>query len=188
MKERAPQRQRLTRKQRALVKAKVKDPTASLSKLGVEAGYTSAQHTHRALNAPVVQNELAKVRSLMDEREKLSLGALLTHIEDGLETTEIKALKLEGSKVTVKTEVKDMKTRGAWWDRAMELRGLRRSDQEPAQSGPINIAIILAGGGSDAEKTAVADALLAARIARGLHISENRMMTPEELSDLRRTP
>lgn len=188
MKERAPQRKRLTTQQKKLVRAVVTNPHATLEELGESSGYSGKSQVHRALKAPAVVDELAKMRGLMDEREKLSLGALLTKLEEGLEATQVRSLKVTGTTFSADIEVADQSVRHKWWESAMELRGLKKKDEPSAANGPINIAIILAGGGSEAEKTAVADALLAARLARGLHPIENRDLTPEEAEEYRRTP
>lgn len=182
------QRKRLTDQQKKLVKAVVLNPDATLDQLGASSGYSDRQKVHRALKAPAVVDELAKCRELMDQRPKLALGKLLDHLEDGLEATEVRSLKVDGSKFKVSAEVKDFTNRGKYLDRALELRGLLKQKADAAPNGPVNVAIILMGGGSEAEKTAVADALLAARISRGLHPSENRLMTEDEAATYRRTP
>lgn len=184
---RSPQRKRLTPKQKALVKAVVIDPNASLSELGETSGYSSAQHVHRALQAPAVVDYLAQCRDLMDKREKLTIGALLTHLEEGLEATEIRSLKVDGEKMTVSAEVKDFAVRHKFLTSALKLRGLEGADKDDAPTGPMNVALVLLGGGSDAEKTAVVDLLIAARLSRGLHPIENRKMTAEEAASYRRT-
>ena len=181
-------RKRLTPQQKKLVRAVVLEPNASLSDLGVKAGYSSPQHVHRALKAPGVVSAREKVQGLMEEREKLSLGALLSKIEDGLEATEIRGVKLDGTDIKVSTEVKDFYARHKYLETALELHGAINEKTNVAPSGPINVAIILAGGGSDAEKAAVADALVASRLARGLHPEENRKLTEHEASQYRRAP
>lgn len=185
---RKPQRRRLTKKQKRLVKAMVLDPNATLDELGQSSDYHDKANVSRALKAPAVVDALAKCRELMDQREKLTLGALLTHLEDGLEATDIRSLKVEGEKFKVSAEVKDFPTRHKYLTSAFKLRGLEKPEQDASPSGPVNIAIILAGGGSEAEKTALADALLAARLARGLHPLENRNLTPDEAASYRRSP
>lgn len=188
MKERAPQRKRLTTRQKKLVRAVVMKPHATLKELAQSSNYHDAPAVSKALKAPAVVDELAKMRGLMDQREKLSLGALLTKLEEGLEATQVRSLKVTGTTFSADVETPDQSVRHRWWESAMELRGLKKKDEPSTANGPINIAIILAGGGSEAEKTAVADALLAARLARGLHPIENRDLTPEEAEEYRRTP
>ena len=174
----------LTRRQAKLVRARVMDPHATLDELGLQAGYAGRSQAWRAMRAPAVVDALSKVRGLMDEREKLSLGALLTHLENGLEATGVRSVKLDGTKLKVSAEVKDFGTRHKYLTSAFKLWGLEgRDEASAAPSGPLNLAIILAGGGTDEEKIAVADILLAARRARGLHELENRMLTPQERVD-----
>ncbi len=184
---RRPQRKKMTAKQKALVKAVVLDPSASLTELGRTSGYAGRQQVSRALKAEVVQDELAKCRSIMDQREKLTIGALLTHIEEGLEATDVRSVKLDGTIFKVSAEVKDFNARHKFLTSALKLRGLEKSDKDAMPSGPVNVALILLGGGSEAEKTAVADVLIAARLSRGLHPIENRKMTEEEAAQYRRT-
>lgn len=184
---RKPQRKRLTPKQKRLVKAIVLDPSASLSELGRSSDYDNAANVARALKAPAVVDALLQCRDLMDQRKNLSLGKLLDHLEEGLEATEVRAVKLEGTAFKVSAETKDFNVRHKWWSSAMELRGVIKQKTDAAPSGPVNVALILLGGGSEAEKTAVADVLLAARLARGLHPLENRKLTDEEAAKYRRT-
>lgn len=185
---RKPQRKRLTPKQKRLVKAVVLDPHQTLDELGASSGYSDRQKVHRALKAPAVVDALSECRGLMEQRKKLSLGALLNHLEEGLEATKVRSLKVEGSKFKVSSEVKDFQVRHKFLGTALELRGVLKQETDAAPNGPLNVAIILLGGGSEAEKTAVADALLAARISRGLHPLENRLMTEDEAATYRRTP
>jgi len=181
-------RKRLTAKQKKLVKAYVVDPTAKLKDLADTSGYAGKTQVFNALQSKTVQDELVKFRELMEQREKLSLGKILDHLEDGLEATEVRAVKLEGSKFKVSAETKDFTNRGKYLDRLMELRGLTKSKSDVPPSGPVNVAIVLMGGGSEAEKAAVADAMLAARLSRGLHPIENRPLTPEEAEQYQRRP
>lgn len=178
----------MTRKQRALVKAVVLNPHATLDKLAQSSRYNDRAAVHHALKAPAVVDALAKCRDLMEQREKLSLGALMTHLEEGLEATEVRSLKLVGSKFKVEAEVKDFQVRHKFLGTALELHGALKGKADQAPSGPVNLAIILMGGGSDAEKAAVADALIAARLSRGLHPIENRKMTEDESASYRRSP
>lgn len=180
-------RNKPTRKQKKLVKAIVEDPTATLEELGRRAGYSDRQHTHRALKSEAVQGELAKCREMMDADDRLQLKPLLNHLAEGLEATEVRSLKVDGSKLRVSAEVKDFDARFKYLDKALELRGLTKQRGDEAPSGPVNVAIVLMGGGSEAEKAAVADALLAARISRGLHPIENRALTEDEAATYRRT-
>jgi hypothetical protein len=182
------QRKRLTPKQKKLVKAVVLDPHQTLDELGESSGYNNRSAVHRALQAPAVKDALNHVRDLMAQREKLSLGALLTKLEEGLEAKDIRSLKVDGTKLRVATEVEDQTTRHKFLVTALELHGAIKQKADAAPSGPVNIAIILAGGGSEAEKNAVADTLIAARLARGLHPTENRLLTEQEIESYRRTP
>lgn len=178
----------LTKKQKKLVDAVVANPTGTLDEWGQHAAYSDRQGVHRALKVKEVQDELALVRDLMDAEKRTKLSALVEHLAEGLNATELRAVKLEGSKLKVSAEVKDYAVRHKYLETALELRGVVRQQKDEAPSGPINIALILMGGGSEAEKAAVADAMLAARLARGLHPTENRPLTPEEAATYRRAP
>mgnify|MGYP001576817748 FL=1 len=164
----------------------VTDPSATLDELGRQADYAGRQNVARALKAPAVLDALAKCREIMDQREKLSLGKLLDHLEEGLEAMEVRSLKLDGSKFKVSSEVKDFAVRHKYLTSAFELHGVMGNKVDAAPSGPVNVAIILAGGGTDEEKAALADALLAARLSRGLHPLLNRSMTTEEAAQFTR--
>lgn len=179
-------RKRMTPQQKKLAKAVVLDPGASLSQLGVNSGYTSAQHVHRALKAPAVVDYLAKARDLMDQREKLSLGALLTKMEEGLDATELKSVTLdEDNKIRPSVEVPDFSVRHKYLETAMELRGIAgKKDESAPAAGAVNLSIILGGGGSELERQGVVDVLVAARISRGLHPLENRKLTPDEIAEM----
>lgn len=179
-------RKRMTPQQKKLVKAVVLAPDATLSELGEQSGYAGRSQVHRALKAPAVVDYLAKARDLMDQREKLSLGSLLTKIEEGLDATELKSVTLdEDNKIKPSVEVPDFGVRHKYLETAMELRGIAGKKEESGPvAGAINLSIILGGGGSDLERQGVVDVLVAARISRGLHPLENRKLTPEEAAGL----
>ena len=178
----------MTRQQKKLVKSVVRNPTATLVEHGANSGYTSAQHVHRALRAPAVVDALSEVKSLMNEDERLRYKSLLNTLAAGLEATDVRSLKVDGTQFKVNHEVADFAVRRNYMRDALELHGVLGNKVEgTSASGPINIAIILAGGGSDAEKTALADALLAARLSRGLHPLENRDLTSDEAATYQRS-
>ena len=170
---------RLTRKQKRLVRERVLDPDATLHEIGARAGYTQPrQHAFRELAKPHVKAEVIR---LMDERPKLRLGALLSKLEEGLEATTIRSLKVDGTNFAVESEVVDHAVRHKYLETGLKMRGaLGNEITDGAPVGPINIAVILGGGGSAAEQSAVVDALTASRIARGLHPTENRKLTDGE--------
>lgn len=182
-----PKKPKMTPKQKKLLKVTMLDPDATLEDRGRQAGYSGRKQAWRAMKSPAVLNALEQCREIMKEREKLSLGALLNKVEEGLEATSIKSLKVEGTKFAVESEVKDFGVRHKYLETALELHGAKESALSPSVSlGPLNIAIVLNGNGSDAEKDALSDALLGARIARGLHPLENRRLTEEELEAYRK--
>lgn len=181
-------KKRMTRQQKKLVKAVVKDPNATLEELRGHAEYNSRQNVHRALKAPAVQDALSEVKSLMNEDERLRYKALLNTLAEGLEATDVRSLKVDGENLTVSAEVKDFAVRRNYMRDAFELHGVLGNKVEGGVAGPVNIAIILAGGGSDAEKTALADTLMAARLARGLHPEENRALTSDEAEKYKGRP
>ncbi len=180
---------KLTPKQAKLVKATAMDPHATLEERGLRAGYSGRQQAYRALKAPAVVDAMEKIRGLMEEREKLSLGSLLTRIEEGLEATDLRSVKLDGDSMKPSVEVPDFAVRHKYLETALELRGLSgKKDEATPGAGAINLAIIFSGGGSELEKQGVADVLVAARLSRGLHPLENRKLTAEEAEQMRRTP
>lgn len=179
-KTRKPHRKYLTKKQRKLVRAVTRNPSATLAALGQNAGYTSAQHVHRALNAPGVVGAMSEIRTLMGRDDRLALTALLGTLAEGLSATR----PIITAESTI--EIKDYAVRRNYMRDALELHGVLGNAATVAPTGPANIAIILAGGGSDADKAALVDVLLASRRVRGLHPVDNRLMTPEEIDASRR--
>ena len=171
---------KLTAKQAKLVKARVMDPHATLEQIGKLSGYASKTQAHRALNTPQAQDALAKCRVIMEQREKLSLGALMTRVEEGLEAMKVQSVKLDDSIISVSTETPDFTARHKYLETALGLHGALDNRKEDVATGPVNIAIVMAGGGSDAERQAISEVLAAARVARNLHPTENRLMTDEE--------
>jgi hypothetical protein len=158
-------KRKVTRKQAAIIKARVLDPHATQKEIGDKLGIAQP-HVARELAKPHVR---AEIRSYMDERPKLRLGALMEKLEHGLDSTRIDSVKLEGSIIKVATEVDDQPTRHRFLETAFKLRGALGPDaSDGTPSGPVNIAIIMAGGGSDVERKAMAEVLEAAAITRGL--------------------
>ena len=187
MAERAPQRKRLTKKQKALVKAVVLDPNATLTELARTSNYNDAQAVHKALKAPAVLDALVEVRGIMSQRDKLSLGTLMTRLEEGLEATKAISLKVEGDEIMVQADVADFAVRHKYLTSALELHGALRPEAEAGPSQVTNIAIIMAGGGSEQDKSNMAEALMASRVVRGLHPTENRALTEDEAQAYGRT-
>jgi len=158
-------KRKVTRKQAAIIKARVLDPLATQREIGAKVGMAQS-HVARELAKPHVRAEIC---ALMDERPKLKLKAMLDRLEEGIYGTKIQSVKLVDSVISVETEVPDHANGHKWWESAMKMRGALTPDpSEQAPSGPVNIAILMAGGGSDVERQAMADVIAAARIARGL--------------------
>lgn len=158
-------KRKVTRNQAALVAAKIADPFATQRELAHKLG-TTRDTVAKDLAKPHVK---ALICELMDERPKLKLGAMLDRLEEGLDSTRVQSVKLVDSIISVEAEVPDQAVRHKWWESAMKMRGALTPDaSEAGHSGPINLAIILAGGGSEEERQAMADVIAAARTARGL--------------------
>ncbi len=176
---------RVTRQQDRLARARVKNPSATLVELGEKAGYSSASHVHRALQKPHVKDQ---IRELMNSNKNLRLGSLLKKLEEGLEATDLRSVRLEDSSLKAEVEIPDMAVRHKYLQDALKLHGALSNDEQQQNVGPINLAIILGGGGSELERQGVADVLTAARISRGLHPLENRRLTEKEAEQFRRSP
>lgn len=155
---------KFTRKQAALVAARVADPLATQRELADKLG-TTRTTVAKELAKPHIKAEIC---ALMDERPKLKLGAMLDRLEEGVYSTKVQSVKLVDSAISVETEVPDFAVSHKWWESAMKMRGALTPDASESISGPINLAIILAGGGSDVERKAMAEVLEAAAITRGL--------------------
>ena len=174
---------KMTRRQAKIVRARVLDPFASQSEIASKVG-VGQRHVSRELAKPHVRDE---VNALMDARPKLRLGALLSRLEEGLEATEIRSVKLHGTILKAEVEVEDQSVRHKFLDTALKMRKILGPEAgEAGSTGPVNIAIIMAGGGSDTDRAAMADVMVAARIARGLHPLENRRLTEKEAEEFRR--
>lgn len=164
---------RLRKKERRLVRARVADPDATLEEIGAQAGYVQPRKdAWRALQREPVK---VAVRELMNKSEKLQLPTLLKKLEEGLEARETKFFADKG-KVRETRDVIDYGIRHRYLDTALEMHGVK----DKAEAGVVNIAMIFNGQGSEDERHAVSEALLAARISRGLHPIENRKLTPQE--------
>ena len=116
-------RRRLTLMQKKLLKATILEPDASLERRGLQSGYTCRQHVHRAMNSPAIQDALSKLRGLMEQRERLSLEALLIKLEEGLDATKVFFLKINGSKFRINSTVADHKVRRNFLKAALGLHG-----------------------------------------------------------------
>lgn len=179
---------RLTKKQAKLVRARVLHPEATLSELGVKVGYTSAQHVHRVLSTPKAQEAVATEKALflerMNKRKDLSHDVILDTMADGLKATRVQSVKLDDTIISVSTETPDFASRHKFMETVLEVRGIKHDPKDQTQTGPINLAIIMSGGGSDVERNAVAEVMAASRVSRGLHPTENRKLTEQERTAL----
>ncbi|MFH1723539.1 MAG: hypothetical protein ABII00_02840 [Elusimicrobiota bacterium] len=121
-------KRRLSKQQKKLVRARLRNPTASLTEIGIQAAYKQPrQSAYRALRNPHVQAEL---RAMMATRPKLRDERLLEKLEQGLEAKEMKFFQRAG-KVTETREVVAWGERRAHLELALKLKGHWRGDTEP---------------------------------------------------------
>lgn len=71
----------LTPNQRALIKAKLKNPDATSEELSRQTPYSSAKTVREALASPIVK---AKIAEMMDRKPRLRQDALLNRLEEGI--------------------------------------------------------------------------------------------------------
>lgn len=108
-------RHRLTPKQRKAIQVIARDPDATLSEIGVKAGYTSPQHVVRALASPAV-------KAVMETDKRLKARALVRKLAEGLDAKETKFFSDKGI-VTDKRDFIDYQTRHKYLETALRLRG-----------------------------------------------------------------
>lgn len=99
-------KRRFTPKERALIKAVVKDPDATSDELAVQSGYAHGSAVRKMLKSPNVK---ARITELMDSRPKLKDIALIKKLEEGLEAN--------------RNSPADYKTRKTYLDLAFTLKG-----------------------------------------------------------------
>lgn len=163
---------RLTLRQARIARARVKYPYDSQRKLGDRLGIKQPRLA-RELAKPHVAR---KIIELMDQHPLTTAPGLLKTLRDGLVAKETKVFAHEGV-IIDKIHLVDHKTRHSFLETALELRGLKNKQEQ----GILNISMILMGGGTEEQRTQVAEATLAFRRARGLHPRENRRLTKQEL-------
>lgn len=115
----------ITRRQRAIARAKVKNPDATLKELAEAAGYNNESAAWAALRSDKVK---ARIRLLLESSPKLKVAALTKKLADGLEATETKFFQHEGE-VTDEREVVDFGTRHRYLETALELHGAREKPE-----------------------------------------------------------
>lgn len=126
----------MTKKQRALVKAKIANPDATLVEAGRKAGYEGddasvAVSASRALKSANVQE---RFREAMERRKKLSDEALLVKLEEGLGATTTKFFAHEGH-VVDQEDCIDYSTRGTYLALATKLKGVAADKVELTGAG-----------------------------------------------------
>ena len=128
---RRPATRKLTKKQEAIARARVKDPNASLSELGKAAGYNGitkqvvAVAAWKAINTPSVKE---RIRQLMERHKDTSLDGLHKTLADGLKASEIKFFAHEG-RVKDKRVTVDHGTRHRYLETALEMHGALDKDK-----------------------------------------------------------
>lgn len=131
-----PEKQKLTRRQELIARARVRDPHASLSELGNAAGYKGVSKQNIAISAWKAVNNpnvKARIRELMDLRPATRLDGLLNTLEDGLKADRTQFFAHEG-KVISKRTTKDYATRRGYLDTALEMQGAK----ERTEAGTVN--------------------------------------------------
>ena len=128
--------QALTRRQLALVKAKVADPDLKLSKAGRKAGYRGDDNivssvACRTLKLPTVRE---RFQQLMAKRKKLQHASLLKKMEEGLDATTTKFFAHEGE-IQDQAEVVDYATRHSYLALVAKLGGLEENKLELTGAG-----------------------------------------------------
>lgn len=170
-------RQRLTPRQNRLARYVARHPDQTQEEAARAVGYSSKQAASVAINNPKVVDKILterdRFKALMDQREDLSRSRLLDKVAEGLEAVKTRTQHDQDPGP-------DHATRHRYIETALELRGATGQDVGAVASGPINIGIILGGGGTDQEREAITEVLLAARRARGLHPTENRKLQAGE--------
>ncbi len=114
---------RVTAKQAAIVRERIKNPHATQKEIGRKLG-VDQRYVARELTKPHVA---AAMREQMDRRPKLISDALLERLEEGLEAKETKFFAHEGEVIS-KRETVDYGTRHRYLDTALRLRGELRND------------------------------------------------------------
>lgn len=120
----------LTGQQRALARARVKDPDATLGELAEQAGYSDEHGAWRALQTNAVK---ARIRQLLEASPKTKVTALLRKLAQGLNAKETKFFQHEG-KVTETRDTIDYGTRHRYLETALELHGAR---EKPVGDGSV---------------------------------------------------
>ena len=161
----------MTAKQRKLIRAKVRNPNATLKELARKTTYAGPAEVWDALQGKDVQ---AGIRAMMNRSKKLQPSALLKNLEEGLAAKVV----FQGSQMSAP----DHNVRHKWWQDAMKLQGALKNDDSGSQ-GAFNISLILLGGGTEEQRDQYADMALLSRRNRGLHPLENRKLTPEEVAE-----
>ena len=134
-------KKRLTRKQAKLARERVKDPNATLSELGLKAGYTYAQGTKRALELDHVQD---RMREIMAAHPDTSMKGLHKKLSEGLNATKIERHAFQGSVITENVDI-DYGTRHRYLETASEWAGLaeKRVRVSGDEAAPLSLAAAL---------------------------------------------
>src|SRR5579859_7584900 len=98
---------RLTPKQRALIKAKLKNPDATSEELARQTPYSSGTTVREALSSKAVK---ARLSELMEKHPQLNREVRLKKLAEGLDAKETKFFQKDGI-VTDSREVIDYPTR-----------------------------------------------------------------------------
>lgn len=126
---------RLTPKQRALIKAKIKNPDATSDELAAQTGHADGASVRHALASPTVK---ARVAEMMEKHPKLKREVRLEKLAEGLDATETKFFQKDGEVVETR-ECVDYQTRHKYLDTAFKLAGDLSQETEAAPASRILI-------------------------------------------------
>lgn len=119
---------RLTPKQRALIKAKLKNPDATSDELAAQTGHADGASVRHALASPNVK---ARVAEMMEKHPKLKREVRLEKLAEGLEAT----IPFKGEA----TALPDHSVRHKYLDTAFKLAGDLSQETEAAPASRILI-------------------------------------------------
>ena len=127
---------KITKKQRALVAAKLANPDSTLAEAGRKAGYKGSDTAVSVSASRALKSANVRERFLaaMEGRKKLSDEALLEKLEEGLEARVTKFFSHEG-RVVDQEDCIDFPTRGSYLTLAAKLKGLEVNKTEVTGAG-----------------------------------------------------
>jgi hypothetical protein len=138
-------KRRLTKKQAKLIKAIVDPNVPTIAKAGEIAGYTSRQHTHKAVQGGTVQEVLENFLSKLTAAG-VTDEHLARRIKEGLDATETKFFAHEGT-VVDQRECVDYYARHKYIETVSKIRKLISGGGEEGGSQKQQLILIIGEGG-----------------------------------------